>query len=65
VNRLECVSGYDRQRALRDGARLRRPLPYSFQRSCSVNDLGFAAMKAGRTIARWDSTTRQQSIGEV
>jgi hypothetical protein len=59
------VSGHDRQRTLRDGARLRRPPPYSFQRSCFVNDLGFAAMKAGCTIARWGSTTRQQSIGEV
>ena len=30
------------------GLRLRRPIPYSFQRSCSVNDLGFAAMVHGR-----------------
>jgi hypothetical protein len=33
---LECVSGHDRQLTLRDGARLRRPLPYSFQRALMV-----------------------------
>ena len=41
------MSGHDRQRTLRDGARLRRPIPYSFQRSCSVNDPGFASIVPG------------------